>query len=294
MTEDLRQTHARLDEATSEVIDTITNLAATMKVLEAADEHATLSALEESETTLEALADFLDAIAEAADSDGQLDGNSRGALEELEPPMDAAGAEPEDREPSAEADGDEPERDNPFARVSPLRRLSAPYSILLNLERDLYADRIPRPYRMRKLKEIWGDLTRIGSPHPSDGLVARLSRLHEYLDSSGGSADGEPWSDDDRTELGDLIDRTAEIRSWSDDDLNRREREDWVPRFRDWVESAEEDPDSISHMTEMLTRLLTDLPTETTPDVQMLLDRLLDLEELNEDLRRRAKRAKDD
>lgn len=277
---DIDDVHARLDETTLEAVREITNLAATMKVLERADDQAIATAFETSAEALTALADFLDALAEAA-GDGGFHEEVQTRLVELEPP------------PGPDEVGGEPvaEDENPFVDISPLRRLSAPYSVLLNLERDLYADRIRRPFRVRKLKEIWGDLSRIGSPHPSDGLTARLGRLSEYLDGGGSDDPGVPWSSADRRAVRRLADRTETIGAWDDDERHRRERDAWVERVRDWVETVEDEPESVAHMSEMLTRFLTDMPPRTTPDVRMILERILDLEELPDDLRRKAETA---
>ncbi|MFB6376150.1 MAG: hypothetical protein ABEN55_24200, partial [Bradymonadaceae bacterium] len=71
---------------------------------------------------------------------------------------------------------------------------------------------------------------------------------------------------------------------------HRREREAWVERVRDWVQTIEEEPESVAHMSEMFTRFLTDIPRETAPDVRMLMERILAIEELPEDLRGKAER----
>ena len=277
----IRDVHARLDESTLTVVREITNLAATIKVLERADDEAVVSTYEASAETLDTLADFLEELADAAD-DGEVDETIRSTLVELEPP------------PGSRPDGGaETEADNPFVELSPLRRLSAPYSVLLNLERDLYAGRIRRPYRLVQLKDIWGDLSRIGSPHPSDGLSARLGRLSEYLEGDASGDAGVPWSEEDRRQVRQLVERTEAILGWDDDERDRREREAWVERVRDWVETVEEEPDSVSHMSEMLTRFLTDLPRDRAPDVRMILERILDLDALPDDLRRKAQTAVD-
>ncbi len=283
---DLEHAHDRLDETTREVVETITNLAATMKVLEEPDPHATNSALEDSAATLRAVGTFLETLAEAAGADHRLDPTTRETLLELEPPPS-----PETAAARAGSQTDDETTGNPFAEVTPLRRLSAPYSVLLNLERDLYANRIRRPFRLRKLKEIWGDLSRTGSSHPSEGLAARLGRLSEYLEAPKGGEAGVPWSADDREAVDELAARTEAILEWDDRECRRRERRDWVERVEDWVETAEEEPGSVAHMSEMLTRFLTDLPAEPRPDVRMLLERILELEQLPEELRERAERA---
>ena len=283
MLDALTERYETLDEATFEVVRAITNLAATMKVLEAPDPHATAESLEASETTLEALAGFLEqlgATVQAAQRERLEAERLDTWLEQREPTPGQAEAEP----------GETLEGRNPFEEVPPLRRLSAPYSVLLNLERDLYAQRIRRPYRLRKLKEIWGDLGRIGSTHPSDGLTARLGRLTEYVDEAvGGRQADAPWSDDDIDAVRQLARRTADIAAWTDDELAERERQAWVERVRDWVETAEEEPESAAHMTEMLTRFLTDVPRDRQPDVRMLLERITELESIPSRLRKRAR-----
>jgi hypothetical protein len=286
---DLTASHEHLDETTSEVVQTITNLAATMKVLEASDPHATEEAYRASVDALEALGEFLDALADEANGDDGFEASTRELLLELEPEPGPETAEPSPSDEDEEAEGG----GNPFDDVTPLRRLSAPYSVLLNLERDLYSNRIARPYRVQKLKALWGDLSRTGSPHPSEGLVARLGRLSEYLDGSSSGEAGVPWSDADREAVDALAERAATILDWDDEELHRREREDWVERVRDWVETAEEEPESVGHMSEMLTRFLTDLPQQPAPDVRMLLERILELEALPENLERKAHRAVD-
>lgn len=296
MLEPVRDAHDLLDRRTATVAREITNVAATMKVLETADERAVDEALEETAAALDALEEFLAALEEAADgmASGELSRETfRDTVRELEPPPGPGAASPEPPQPSEEdSDGDPAE---PFAEISPLRRLSAPYSVLLNLERDLYSERLRRPYALRKLKEIWGDLNRVGSSHPSDGLVARLGRLADYVDPDRDAGpSGVPWSASDRRAVADLAEQTRSIRNWDDETLQRREREDWVERVENWVETAEEEPGSVAHMEEMLTRFLTDLPRERTPDVRMLLERILELEELSPKLREKTERALDD
>lgn len=296
MLQQLRDAHELLDRRTATVAREITNVAATMKVLESADERAVDEALEETAEALDALEEFLAALEEAADgmASGEVARDSfHDAIRELEPPP-GPGASPEPPQPAGE-EGPDGDPDEPFAEISPLRRLSAPYSVLLNLERDLYAERLRRPYTLRKLKEIWGDLNRAGSSHPSEGLVARLGRLADYVDPDRDAGpSGVPWSESDRRAVADLAEQTRSIRNWDDETLQRRERENWVERVENWVETAEEEPGSVAHMEEMLTRFLTDLPRERTPDVRMLLERILELEELSPKLREKTERALDD
>jgi len=299
MLDRVREAHDRLDRRTATVAREITNLAATMKVLESVDERAVDDALEETVDTIEALEEFLAALEEAADdvAAGELSREQfRDTVEELEPPPgpDPGCRTPEPSQPRhEEGSNDEPEE--PFAEISPLRRLSAPYSVLLNLERDLYAERVRRPFALRKLKEIWGDLNRAGSSHPSDGLVAHLGRLAASLDPDRDAAPSDvPWSESDRRAVADLAERTRAIRNWDAETLRRREREAWVERVENWVVTAEEEPGSVAHMEEMLTRFLTDLPREQTPDVRMLLERILELEDLAPELRDKTERALDD
>jgi len=284
----LTERYEALDEATFEVVRAITNLAATMKVLEAGDPHATADCLEASERTFSRLANLLEQLGRAVDAAGA----GRLEADRLTEWLD--GREPAPGQPDAAA-AEEIEGRNPFEQVSPMRRLSAPYSVLLNLERDLYAERIRRPYRLRQLKKIWGDLGRIGSTHPTDGLTARLGRLVAYVDRAldGQTADI-PWSTDDIEDVRRLAERTDMITDWSEEELAKREREEWVERVRDWVETAEEEPESAGHMTEMLTRFLTDAPRRQKPDVRMLLERITQLESLPERLRKRASELVDD
>lgn len=285
MDEQLRDAHRRLEEATGDAIRSITNLAASMKVLEAADEHATDAALEASREAFGALADFLEAVARAAEPDGRLSERIVELLGEIEPLPSVespTAGDPDDRNDGAT---------NPFADVTPLRRLSAPYSILLNLEGDLYGERIRRPYRVRRLKRLWGDLSRIGSAHPSDGLAARLSRFGEYLDQGSAEETGAPWTQEDRESIRQLEQRAAEIIDWDEREVARRECEAWVDRVDDWVGTAEEEPGSVAQMSEMLTRFLTDLPANPTPDVRLLLERISELEGLSGELEKRVEQA---
>lgn len=287
---DLTASHEHLDETTSEVVQTITNLAATMKVLETSDPHATEEAYRATVDALEALGEFLHVLDDEADGDDGFEASTRDLLLELEP---APGPETTEPSPTDKSDDEDEAGGNPFDDVTPLRRLSAPYSVLLNLERDLYSNRIARPYRVQKLKELWGDLSRTGSPHPSEGLVARLGRLSEYLEGSTSGEAGVPWADADREAIDALAERAETILDWDDEELHRREREAWVERVRDWVETAEEEPESVGHMSEMLTRFLTDRPRTPAPDVRILLERILELETLPENLERKARQAVD-
>lgn len=302
MLESLRDAHRALDETTERVVREVTNLAASLKVLESVDPTGVDECFEATGEALEDLADFLDAVDRAVAPDSSPDPTDlRELIGELEPAPgpevvrpDRGRSEGAQTEPGGDGETDGNPGD-PFGDISPLRRFSAPYSVLLNLERDLYAERLRRPFRVRKLKEIWGDLNRVGSAHPTDGLVARLGRLETYLGTDrGDSSTGVPWSESDRGEVRSLADRAREIGDWDRETLRRRERDVWVDRVENWVETAEGEEGSAAQMEEMLTRFLTDLPARRTPDVRMLLERLLELDDLPAALRRKTERALDD
>lgn len=293
MLDAIRNTHERLDDASSATIRAITNLAATIEVLDEAGDDAIRTALESSASTLATLAAFLEAVAASVEAAGtELEaGTLLGLLEELEPR--AGEAVPAERGP-AKTDGSDSGA-NPFDGATPLRRLSGPYSVLLNLERDLYANRTRRPFRIRKLKEIWGDLSRIGSSHPNEGLVARLMRLTDHVDAAlrGEETDG-PWNREGIRAVRTLAERTESILEWSPDELRETEREAWIRRVGDWTETVEDEPGSVGQLSEMLTRFLTDRPRAASPEVVDILERISELEGLPNDLENRTARALDE
>lgn len=293
MLDALRNTHNQLDDASSETIRAITNLAATIEVLDEAGDDAIRTALESSRSTLATLATFLEAVAASLEGAGvEVDaGTLLGLLEELEPRPGEIGPDPRE---SAGTDGSDSDA-NPFDGATPLRRLSGPYSVLLNLERDLYANRTRRPFRIRKLKEIWGDLSRIGSSHPNEGLVARLMRLTDHVDAAlrGDEPDG-PWSREEIRAVRTLTERTESILEWSPDELRQIEREAWIRRVGDWVETVEDEPGSVGQLSEMLTRFLTDRPRAPSPEVVEILERISELEGLPKPLESQTAQALDE
>lgn len=273
--EALRKGHERLETSSSELLDATATAAAHVEVAGEVDPESVERGLEATVEVWGDLLEFLECAADVADAveEGSVERSAwRETVERLEPP------------PAGPGGGAEEES---FDQVSPLRRLSAPYGVLLELEKDLHADDMKRPFRLRKLKEQWGDFERLGGRRPGEGLGSRLDRFAVFAaeGTDGGRA---PWRESDREALAELRERARTVLDWSAEQRRREERRAWLDRADRWLAAAEDQEASAGRMAEVPRRLLADRPEEVTPEVVERLERLASLDELPAELRRRA------
>ncbi|MFB6263150.1 MAG: hypothetical protein ABEL76_05915 [Bradymonadaceae bacterium] len=271
-----------LGESLRGFLRTVSNFAATLEVTGRPDEDRLRSMLGTSARVFDQLATFLQTL------DGAIERSTSGQpprreaildrFEELEPP------------PEAPEEGDEttPPGSTRFEGVSPLKLLSVPYDLLLNVEEQMVSERIRRPFRFVELKRLWGDTAYLGGDHPSDGLLARLTRLHERLREVLAGGGGQLFDEELLEELGELSRRAEAAANWDGAEVAERERDWWIDRVENWVEAAETDDGPAHHTAEMMHRFLTDLPSAPDDRVADLLDRIAEAEAFPDELRDRA------
>ncbi len=286
----LRERHADLDEAVRRTVRTISNFAATLDVLERPDTSRIEASLEATKHCLDELASWLTWLRETLtrvrnDDEAPSFEDLVACIEQLEPPP-----KPPEQAVGAE---DESSGEAMFESASPLNLLSAPYDVLLEAEGSMFRERIKRPYRMIELKRLWSDVTYIGERRSGARWTARLSLLHEWTSRAGrDTPDDAPWCEEDLVELRELVDRTETLLVWDRETIEDRERQRWLDRVSDWVETAESEPETAGETTEMMMRFLTECPEAPDDRVLDLLERIETNEDFQDEVRRAAREAR--
>lgn len=311
--EAFRRAHGTLDDSLMASIEALTEAAASLKVFGESDRGALKDAIRHSAEAVGALHEALNAVATGLGS-----GDAEALLEtvrELEPPVSerpavgAARAQPEDiggvsgggREgeranapfeerpaggPPAEAAGD-------LRETTATSKLMAPYGIAVNLESDLYRDRIPRPYLLRRFKTLWSEIRFLRDRRAGTGLVERVQSLSTKVTNAVEGIEGDdearPWHVDDRDRLGELERAFRELYELDDEEIAGRHRDDWLERVERWLETAESESEAVAHMTEMLTRFATDVPRVQDANVQTAVQRMMALEGVPDEIVDRLK-----
>jgi HPt (histidine-containing phosphotransfer) domain-containing protein len=310
------ESHDRLDESLMTTIEALTDAAASLKVFGEPDRGAIRQALGASAESMRALECVLEAIAVIVDEDdgSRSDERRRHVLEEVrqrEPPISerpavgAGRARPGDvgtmpqrgagEEPGTGPGGPPAEAAGDLRRSTATAKLMAPYGIAVNLESDLYRDRVRRPFLLRGFKQTWSEVRFLNEREAGAGLVDRLQQLHAALEdacrSPDADRDADPWSGADRAGVASAAERFDELANLEDEAVAERHREDWLERVERWLETAEAEPDAVAHMTEMLTRFATDVPRQQDARVQTAAQRMMALDGVPDEIVSRLEQA---
>lgn len=321
-----REAHEALDASLMETVESLTDAAAALKVFGEPDRGALRSAIGASAESIRALEQCLGLIAEAigdnefeagASADGASDAAGMLAVvRELEPPVserspvgaararpgevgmspgDGAGSSGEQEE-SQEPGGPPGEAAGDLRETTAMAKLMAPYGIAVNLESDLFRDRVRRPHLLRAFKQAWSEVRFLREREAGAGLVERLQQLFPALRAavegeSDADRDERPWSSEDRAALAAVRETFEELNGLDDEDVRRRHRESWLRRVERWLETAESEPEAVAHMTEMLTRFATDIPRDQDARVQTAAQRMMALEGVPDQIVTRLEQA---
>jgi len=319
--------HEDLDASLMETVEALTDAAASLKVFGEPDRGALRSAIGASAESIRALETCLGLIAEAVgDEELEAGASSGGAsdaagmlevVRELEPPISerspvgAARARPGEVGMSpgdgAESSGEQDKSKEPggppgeaagdLRETTAMAKLMAPYGIAVNLESDLFRDRVRRPYLLRAFKQTWSEVRFMREREAGAGLVERLQQLFPTVraavegEESDADRDERPWSSEDRAALAGVRETFEELNGLDDEEVQRRHRESWLRRVERWLETAESEPEAVAHMTEMLTRFATDIPQDQDARVQTAAQRMMALEGVPDQIVTRLEQA---